>query len=279
MTAPLETSVRRWLFDEMHPAPPRTSGAIAVHYLADEARTVRELIARAELGPEQARRVHARAHDLVVAVRAQREQASGIDALLSEYDLSSREGVQLMCLAEALLRIPDADTADRLIADKLGSADWQAHVGARDSLFVSASTWALLLTGRLVRPAEVAESPSSFMARLVERLGEPVVRAAVRQAMRILGQQFVMGETIGSALRRAAQNPELEYSFDMLGEAALTARDALRYFEAYADAIAAVSRDGARAGSLRDATSASVKLSALSPRCEVARSAAAAPRR
>ena len=164
-----------------------------------------ELVERAALPPAQSARVEQQAGALVAAIRRRQQDASGVDALLREYDLSSGEGIVLMCLAEALLRIPDADTADRLIADKLGSADWQAHLGKSESLFVNASTWALLLTGRIVRPAEVDEAPASFFARLVERVGEPVVRAALRQAMRILGQQFVMGETIESALRRAAR--------------------------------------------------------------------------
>src|SRR5690606_33134207 len=152
-----------------------------------------------------------------------------------------------MCLAEALLRIPDATTADRLIADKLGTADWEAHLGASESLFVNASTWALLLTGRLVRPAELpkGEAPSRFLQRLTSRVGEPVVRGALRAAMKVLGQQFVMGETIESALERAGRahrkRGEL-HSFDMLGEAALTAEDAERYFAAYADAIAHLGR-------------------------------------
>ena len=138
-----------------------------------------------------------------------------------------------MCLAEALLRIPDAATADKLIADKLAGADWRAHLGASNSLFVNASTWALLLTGRVLRAADVAEDTGTFLTRLVERLGEPVVRAALRQAMKILGSQFVMGETIDAALRRAARSPEYDYSFDMLGEAALTRADARRYLDAY----------------------------------------------
>ncbi|HVJ29162.1 MAG TPA: proline dehydrogenase family protein, partial [Gammaproteobacteria bacterium] len=212
---------------------------------------------------------------LVEAIRRRQQDASGVDALLRAYDLSSGEGIVLMCLAEALLRIPDADTADRLIADKLGSADWQAHLGKSESLFVNASTWALLLTGRIVRPAELDEAPASFFSRLVERIGEPVVRAALRQAMRILGSQFVMGETIEDALRRSAEAPEFNYSFDMLGEAALTAAEAQRYFAAYGAAIKAVGRGAARGASLLDAPSISVKLSALCPRFEVPQAARA----
>jgi RHH-type proline utilization regulon transcriptional repressor/proline dehydrogenase/delta 1-pyrroline-5-carboxylate dehydrogenase len=285
MARPDAASARRWLFDANHPAPPfgdfqgsppALTAALADHYLADEAATLSALLERAALAPEQAARVRGEAHVLVDAIRRRQQDASGVDALLREYDLSSGEGIVLMCLAEALLRIPDADTADRLIADKLGSADWQAHLGASDSLFVNASTWALLLTGRIVRPVDVAEPPASFFSRLVERVGEPVVRAAFKQAMRILGQQFVMGETIASALRRAAQHPEWSYSFDMLGEAALTAADAERYFAAYAAAVAAVGGGAQRGGgTLLDAPSVSVKLSALCPRYEVAQSARA----
>jgi RHH-type proline utilization regulon transcriptional repressor/proline dehydrogenase/delta 1-pyrroline-5-carboxylate dehydrogenase len=225
MPAPDEGSARDWLFDAAHPAPPVVSAKITDRYLADEATVVGELAESAVLAPAQSARVRSEAAALVDAIRRRQQDASGVDALLRAYDLSSGEGIVLMCLAEALLRIPDADTADRLIADKLGSADWQAHLGKSESLFVNASTWALLLTGRIVRPAELDEAPASFFSRLVERIGEPVVRAALRQAMRILGSQFVMGETIEDALRRAAEAPEFNYSFDMLGEAALTAAE------------------------------------------------------
>jgi len=275
MARPEDPPARRWLFDAAHPAPPLVNAAVTDHYLADEAQTLESLLARATLPAEQRARVRTEARSLVDAIRSRQQDASGVDALLREYDLSSGEGIVLMCLAEALLRIPDADTADRLIADKLGSADWQAHVGASDSLFVNASTWALLLTGRIVRPAEIAEEPGSFFARLVGRVGEPVVRTALRQAMRILGQQFVMGETIEAALRRSAESPELNYSFDMLGEAALTAADADRYFAAYSAAIAAVGGSARSSRSLLDAPSVSVKLSALCPRYEVAQSSRA----
>jgi RHH-type proline utilization regulon transcriptional repressor/proline dehydrogenase/delta 1-pyrroline-5-carboxylate dehydrogenase len=265
----------RWLFDAGSPAPPAIGAAITQRYLADEAQALADVVKLAELPPRQAERVNERAGALVAAIRRRQQEASGVDALLRAYDLSSGEGIVLMCLAEALLRIPDADTADRLIADKLGSADWQAHLGKSESLFVNASTWALLLTGRIVRPAEVEEAPASFFARLVERVGEPVVRAALRQAMRILGEQFVMGETIESALQRAAESPEFNYSFDMLGEAALTAADAERYFAAYASAIGAVGRRAGGPNSPIDAPSVSVKLSALCPRFEVPQSARA----
>jgi RHH-type transcriptional regulator, proline utilization regulon repressor / proline dehydrogenase / delta 1-pyrroline-5-carboxylate dehydrogenase len=194
---------------------------------------------------------------------------------MREYDLSSEEGVLLMCVAEALLRIPDATTADRLIRDKLGDADWESHIGKSDSLFVNASTWGLMLTGKLISLAE--ETKRNFIGalkRLVGRSGEPVVRLAVRQAMRIMGHQFVMGRTIAEALDRAKEkeNRRYRYSYDMLGEAALTQADAERYFKAYQDAIRAI---GAR-GPFPDlvaAPSISVKLSALHPRYEIAKRA------
>ena len=271
MAGPNDPPARHWLFDATHPASPALGPELAESYLADEATVLGSLLERAALPARDAARVRKQAHALVTAIRARQRETSGVDALLREYDLSSSEGIVLMCLAEALLRIPDADTADRLIADKLGSADWQARLGTSDSLFVNASTWALLLTGRIVRPAEVAEEPASFFSRLVGRIGEPVVRGALRAAMRVLGQQFVMGETIDSALKRAADAPEWNYSFDMLGEAALTAADAERYFASYRAAIAAVGRS-ARGAAITDAPSVSVKLSALCPRYEVAQS-------
>ncbi len=154
-------------------------------------------------------------------------RGGGLDALLRQYHLASAEGVVLMCLAEALLRIPDAHTADRLIADKLAEGDWERHLGDSDSLLVNASTWGLMLTGRLVEldRGDIG-SLRGWFGRLAARLSEPVARAALRQAMRVLGHQFVMGRDIGEALRRATGSGarHYAYSFDMLGEAAITAR-------------------------------------------------------
>ncbi len=268
MSAPAPT--RRWLFDE-RPSPLDELGdELAAHYLEDEAAALQRAVANGAPSEAQTARIGFAAAALVAAIRRRQRDAGGIDALLGEYDLSSGEGIVLMCLAEALLRIPDATTADRLIADKLATADWHAHLGTSESLFVNVSTWALLLTGRIARAADVAEPPATFLGRLVGRLGEPVVRTALRQAMRVLGEQFVMGETIEAALARAARTPQFVHSFDMLGEAALTASDARNYCEAYSAAIAAV---GARASSgtpVLEAPSISVKLSALSPRYEFA---------
>jgi RHH-type proline utilization regulon transcriptional repressor/proline dehydrogenase/delta 1-pyrroline-5-carboxylate dehydrogenase len=240
-------------------------------YLADETCHVRELLELARLPAEQSARARDLALHLVQSVRRNRSGKSGIDAFLHQYDLASNEGVVLMCLAEALLRVPDSETADRLIADKIRAGDWASHAGEADSLFVNASTWGLMLTGRIVRPdPEDTRDPGSFISRLASRIGEPVVRGALRQAMRIMGHQFVMGRTIEEALARASESPQYRYSFDMLGEAAFTRADAVRYFEAYIGAIAALGRAQAGRPFGAAAPSISVKLSALHPRYEYA---------
>ena len=243
-------------------------------YLADETPLVRELADLARVDAETATRIRETAVRLVESVRRNRAELSGLDAFLQQYDLSSQEGVVLMCLAEALLRVPDKDTADRLISDKLASADWRSHLGTSDSTFVNASTWGLMLTGRVIRPAvRDIEQPGKFMQRLVSRLGEPVVRGAMRQAMRIMGHQFVMGRTIGGALKRASggEGAAYRYSFDMLGEAALTAVDSQRYLEAYHAGIRAIAAAERKPESIFSADSISVKLSALFPRYEFAK--------
>jgi RHH-type proline utilization regulon transcriptional repressor/proline dehydrogenase/delta 1-pyrroline-5-carboxylate dehydrogenase len=245
--------------------------AINSEFLGDEERLVAKLAASARFSDPDTAAVIDTATRLVETVRRAPASKSGLDAFLRQYDLSSQEGVILMCLAEALLRIPDDETADRLIADKLRAGDWASHLGDSQSLFVNASTWGLMLTGRFVRldPDDVS-SPRSAVARVVGRIGEPVVRTAMRQAMRIMGHQFVMGRNIEEALDNslAGNSRQYRYTFDMLGEAALTAADADRYFEAYRAAISALK---ARAPEFRDADSRpsiSVKLSALHPRYE-----------
>ncbi|MEJ2120359.1 MAG: bifunctional proline dehydrogenase/L-glutamate gamma-semialdehyde dehydrogenase PutA [Alphaproteobacteria bacterium] len=246
--------------------------AINALYRADETEVVRELIRQAQLSPDLRNKVARRARGLVKAVRESRLSHGGIDAFLQEYELSSDEGVVLMCLAEALLRIPDADTADRLIRDKIGGANWKKHIGASESLFVNASTWALMLTGRLLgpRPLDKGDLGSAF-TRLVARSGEPVIRQAMTQAMRILGRQFVMGRTIEEALSRGRDERAAGYrhSFDMLGEAARTAADAERYYDAYAAAIAKIGTEKVGDSPI-DRPGISVKLSALHPRYEYA---------
>ncbi len=240
-------------------------------FLAEEEAVVRRRAAEARLPPADRDAVRTTAVRLVESVRRERAAKSGLDAFLRKYDLSSQEGVILMCLAEALLRIPDDDTADRLIADKIRAGDWESHLGDSESLFVNASTWGLLLTGRMVSLDDAERgAPGNFVSRLVTRIGEPMVRGAMRQAMRIMGHQFVMGRSIEEALERSlrGENARYRYSFDMLGEAALTAPDAQRYLEAYGAAITAVGRGVPPETPVEAAASISVKLSALHPRYE-----------
>ena len=246
---------------------------ITAAWSGDETDAVAQRLAEAALPPAERELVLARAAELVARVRAKADEQSAVESFMRQYDLSSEEGVLLMCVAEALLRIPDKATADKLIRDKLGEADWKKHVGASDSLFVNASTWGLMLTGRLVNLAEDTRRDfTGALKRLIGRAGEPVIRLAVRQAMRIMGHQFVMGRTIEEALDRSAEtdNAVYRYSYDMLGEAALTQPDADRYLQAYRDAIAALGTRGPFE-SVVAAPSISVKLSALHPRYEAAK--------
>ncbi len=213
----------------------------------DEAEAIAGLLTPPPLSPGQRAAVVAEAEALVVAAR-ERPRRGVVESFLAEYALGTTEGLALMCLAEALLRTPDEATRDALIAEKIGSADWARHLGASDSLFVNASTWGLMLTGRLVEVDEAARGDiGGFIGHLAGRLGEPVIRAAVAQAIRIMGEQFVLGRTIERALARAAREGLL-CSFDMLGEGARTEADAERYEHAYAAAIEAAGRASSRAG-------------------------------
>jgi RHH-type proline utilization regulon transcriptional repressor/proline dehydrogenase/delta 1-pyrroline-5-carboxylate dehydrogenase len=235
---------------------------------------VEALIAKARLSAVERNRIETLAIKLVGAARAGRKESGGVDSLLHEYGLSSQEGVLLLCLAEALLRIPDAATADRLIAGTIGPGDWSRHLGQSDSLLINASTWGLMLTGRIIDWSEQPQTDiRSMVQRLVARSGEPVIRQALRQAMRILGKQFVLGETIEEALANGEDEAEQGYrfSFDMLGEAARTEEDAERYAARY---IAAADAIAERAGhpmarseeELQERPGLSIKLSALHPR-------------
>jgi len=257
-------------FSNQSAAEPDTIPHLNNLYLADEEALVRELADAADPGDSASERIQATAAQLVAAVRRNKAKEGGIDAFLQQYDLSSEEGVLLMCIAEALLRIPDADTADRLIADKITSAQWKDHIGVSDSMFVNASTWGLMLTGQLLQLDDAAiRNPSQVLGKLATRAGEPVVRTAMRQAMRIMGHQFVMGRTIDEALNRSVkkENQPYRYSFDMLGEAALTDADAGRYFDAYHEAIGRIGAGPqSPADDIFSAASISVKLSALHPR-------------
>ncbi len=244
--------------------------AIDSAWLVDETEHVRFLLEEFSLDQDRRESVRERALELVRRVRERSRDAGLMEAFMKEYDLSSEEGVILMCLAEALLRIPDNDTAEKLISDKLSDADWESHLGKSSSVFVNAGTWGLMLTGRMVNVGDsVRKDLGSTLARIANKSGEPVVRLAIRQAMRIMGHQYVMGRNIEKALTRARkkENRRFRYSFDMLGEAAMTADDAERYRQAYRDAIEAIGRS-TDDDNIFSAPSISVKLSALHPRYE-----------
>ena len=209
-------------------------------------------------------RIDAMATRLVTAIRAKTGGLGGIEDFLHAYSLSTREGLALMVLAEALLRVPDADTANRLIEDKLSAADWSQPDSGADSLLVSASAWTLGITARLIEPGE---TPETILQSLAKRIGLPAIRTAARQAMRLLGSHFVLGQTIEEALDRAGSHSKARFSYDMLGEGARTAADAERYFSAYANAIEAIGESAGNAA-LPDRPGISVKLSALHPRYE-----------
>ncbi len=238
--------------------------AFASDYAPADEILVPRLLGETAAGPAVEARIAARARRYITAIREARGGIGGLEDFMHEYSLSTPEGLALMSLAEALLRVPDAATQDRLIEDKLGAADWE-HTAARDSesWLVSATTWALGLTARIVHPPA---TPEGIIRRLAQRLGQPTVRTAARQAMRLLGHQFVLGETIEDALARGRESRRkgLRHSFDMLGEGARTARDAERYFASYAHAIESIGRDAE--GVLPGRPGISIKLSALHPR-------------
>ncbi|HLM14391.1 MAG TPA: bifunctional proline dehydrogenase/L-glutamate gamma-semialdehyde dehydrogenase PutA, partial [Reyranella sp.] len=223
------------------------------------------LIEQAKLTPARTARARTLATRLVEALR-EKAPSGGVEGLIHEYALSSQEGVALMCLAEALLRIPDDDTRDALIRDKIGGGDWRAHLGHSPSLFVNAATWGLMLTGRLTATSS-EQSLSAALVRLIGRGGEPLIRTGVNIAMRLMGEQFVAGQTIGEALDNARDREELgfRHSYDMLGEAAVTAEQAMNYMEAYEAAIHAIG-EAARGRGIYEGPGISIKLSALHPR-------------
>ncbi|MFV7771395.1 bifunctional proline dehydrogenase/L-glutamate gamma-semialdehyde dehydrogenase PutA [Shewanella marisflavi] len=248
--------------------------AITNNYIVDEEQYLSELIKLVPSSDDEIQRITKRAHDLVHKVRQYDKKGLmvGIDAFLQQYSLETQEGIILMCLAEALLRIPDAATADALIEDKLSGAKWDEHLSKSDSTLVNASTWGLMLTGKIITlDKSIDGKPSSLLNRLVNRLGEPVIRQAMLAAMKIMGKQFVLGRTVQEALKNSTDKRKLGYthSYDMLGEAALTMKDAQKYFEDYSSAIAAL---GAQQYDESEAPrpTISIKLSALHPRYEVA---------
>ncbi|MBA3050385.1 MAG: proline dehydrogenase family protein, partial [Alphaproteobacteria bacterium] len=243
---------------------------------ADEGEVVRGLLARVPLTPAEREAVVAQAIDLVELARKTQKTEGVVESFLQEFSLGTREGLALMCLAEALLRIPDEDTRDKLIAEKIGSADWASHLGQSENLFVNASTWGLMLTGKLVDVDEDARRDlPGFLRRVAGRLGEPVIRQAVAAAVRMMGEQFVVGRTIQGALKRANRERWL-CSFDMLGEGARTVADAERYETIYAKAIHGVGKAIPERKEMQGPMTGhgvSVKLSALSPRYEATQEA------
>jgi RHH-type transcriptional regulator, proline utilization regulon repressor / proline dehydrogenase / delta 1-pyrroline-5-carboxylate dehydrogenase len=245
-------------------------------YRPDEADAVVSLRARVALTDAQRKRIVGEAGRLAAAVRAASAKSLRAEAFLQRYSLSTREGVVLMCLAEALLRIPDTETADALIRDKLAGGDWSAksELESGGNPLMNAAAWGLMLTGRLVEWHDAEGGADAVMRRLVARAGEPLVRAAIRHAVEIMAEQFVAGETIEAALERARRQPDFRFSYDMLGEAAKTARDAERYLAAYHEALRAIAKSGEREGGRAGEEARpglSIKLSALHPRYEIAK--------
>ena len=241
--------------------------AVTAAYRKDEVSAVQWLLGQLKNhDADSIQQAQQLAHKLVSSVRAERTRASGVDALMHEFSLSSDEGVALMCLAEALLRIPDNATADRLIADKISKGDWRKHLGESPSLFVNAATWGLLITGKLVSTSSET-GLGSALTRLISKGGEPLIRKGVDLAMRMLGNQFVTGQTIAEAIKNGQPNEErgYRYSYDMLGEAALTEADAKNYYASYETAIHAIGKASNGRG-IRNGPGISVKLSALHPR-------------
>ncbi|KRB61244.1 transcriptional regulator [Rhizobium sp. Root708] len=239
--------------------------AITAAYRTPETVCVPRLVEAAALSDKVRQAAAATARKLIEALRA-KHKGTGVEGLVHEYSLSSQEGVALMCLAEALLRIPDTATRDALIRDKISEGDWKAHIGGGRSLFVNAATWGLVVTGKLTSTVN-DRSLSAALTRLIARCGEPVIRRGVDMAMRMMGEQFVTGETIDEALQRARplEQRGFRYSYDMLGEAATTAADAERYYKDYEAAIHAIGKASDRRG-IYEGPGISIKLSALHPR-------------
>ena len=243
---------------------------ISANYNVDEAAYLGELLQLADPGAAGIESVRQQARSLIQDVRSRDNAVDTLDALLRQYSLDTQEGLMLMCLAEALLRVPDAATADALIRDKLNAAEWERHLGKSDSVLVNFAAWGLVMTGKVVDPQTGDGRPKNVLGRLIQRSGEPVIRAAMNQAMKLMGKQFVLGRTISEALKNG--RPEREkgytYSFDMLGEAALTAEDAEKYMADYRKAIDTVGAEPQVGPGPKP--SISIKLSALHPRYEVA---------
>jgi len=246
------------------------------HYRADENSIVQVLLPIAEISADKKSKAWEFSRQLVIKIRKEQKGKGGVDALLNEFSLSTKEGVVLMCLAEALLRVPDRDTIDSLIKDKLTQGDWNSHLGHSDSLFVNASSWGLLFTGKIVNYSDDDETiikpktQLTLLKKTVGRLGEPVIRKAVKYAMKVMGTQFVLGHKISEALSRAKDTEArgYTYSYDMLGEGARTMEDAERYFDSYLKAIHAIGKAANNKGPMKS-PGISIKLSAIHPRYEL----------
>lgn len=245
---------------------------VNVAYRVNESTHVRALLDYAALDAAQKNEIANTAAALVEQVRIERKNSAGVDSFMTEYALSGEEGIALMCLAEALLRVPDNPTIDKLIKDKIVGPDWEGHRGQSSSFFVNATTWALMLTGKILAPEKSETIVSKALMTVLNRSSEGMIRKAVNQAMRIMSKQFVMGRTIEEALERAQKKEAIgyRYSYDMLGEAALTAADAERYFVAYQNAIDAIGKSASKKKTIGSNPGISIKLSALYPRYEEA---------
>ncbi len=244
---------------------------ISANYSVDEAAYLTELLELADPGESGIAAIRSGARTLIEDVRSRDNAVDTLDALLRQYSLDTQEGLMLMCLAEALLRVPDAATADALIRDKLNAAEWDRHLGKSDNVLVNFAAWGLVMTGKVVNlDGASSGKPGGVLSKLVQRSGEPVIRAAMNQAMKLMGKQFVLGRSIGEALKngRACREQGYTYSFDMLGEAALTAADAEKYMADYRKAIDTVGAEPQVGPGPKP--SISIKLSALHPRYEVA---------
>ena len=254
------------MFDFAFPNQTPLRQAVTDAYRRDEIEAVQDMLQRAQMSDEERKNADELARRLVTQVRANRTKASGVDALMHEFSLSSEEGVALMCLAEALLRIPDAETRNKLIQDKLSEGNWRSHLNNSPSLFVNAAAWGLLITGKLTTPNN-DDTLGAALTRLLGKGGAPLIRQGVNYAMRLLGKQFVTGQTIEEALQNGKEREKMGYlySFDMLGEAAFTQEDADRYYNDYVQAIHAIGKDAAGKG-IYEGNGISVKLSAIHPR-------------
>lgn len=242
-------------------------------YRISESEAIDHILPEAEVNMAARSRAWERARTMVLQIRREQEGHGGVDALLNEFSLSTAEGIVLMCLAEALLRVPDKHTQEELIRDKLSKGEWTPHLGNSDSLFVNASAWGLLFTGNMVNYADKRKSEQfGLLKKTMGRLGEPVIRRAMKIAMKVMGRQFVMGESIEDAVERAAtkETQGYVYSYDMLGEGARTSRDAERYYQSYVKAIEVIGK-AANGRGPRKSPGISVKLSAIHPRYDFAK--------